>query len=56
MLFIDYRSHRGMAVSNRSRLGAVTSLESVFVIDLATNRVQCETQQRHQSPVSLIWT
>ncbi|RWS08284.1 follistatin-related protein 5-like protein, partial [Dinothrombium tinctorium] len=47
---------RGMAVSKATNLGAITSLESVFVLDLNSNRVQCETQQRHQQPETLVWT
>ncbi|RWS28509.1 follistatin-related protein 5-like protein, partial [Leptotrombidium deliense] len=47
---------RGMAVSKATNLGAITSLESVFVLDLNSNRVQCETQQRHEQPETLVWT
>ncbi|CAG2118914.1 unnamed protein product, partial [Medioppia subpectinata] len=49
-------SHRGMALAAKSRLLAVTATESVFLVDLNTNRIQCETTQRHQKPNTLIWS
>jgi len=49
-------SHRGMSMAHKSRMLAVTATESVFVVDLNTNRIQCETVQRHQKPSTLIWT
>lgn len=49
-------THRGMAVSQKDHLGAVTSLESVFVVDFNVNRVQCESPNRHQNPGTLLWT
>ncbi len=50
------RSHRGLALANKSRLLAVTAIESVYLVDLNTNRIQCETMQRHQKPNTLIWS
>jgi len=49
-------SHRGLALAKKSRLLAVTATESVFLVDLNTNRIQCETLQRHQKPNTLIWS
>jgi hypothetical protein len=49
-------SHRGLALANKSRLLAVTATESVYLVDLNTNRIQCETMQRHQKPNTLIWS
>lgn len=52
----ENRHLRGLAVSGKNRLGAVTSLESVYIFDLNSNQVECETQQKHQHPSSLLWT
>ncbi|XP_054165194.1 follistatin-related protein 5-like [Oppia nitens] len=49
-------SHRGMALANKSRLLAVTATESVYLVDLNTNRIQCETTQRHRKPTTMIWS
>ncbi|KAI1309336.1 Follistatin-related protein 5 [Halotydeus destructor] len=49
-------SHRSMGVSENERLAAVSSLESVFIVDLTANRVMCETQQRHRNPRAVLWT
>lgn len=53
---LTHRSHRGLGISRKERLGAVTSLESVFVVDLNANRVVCETSPRHQNPTTLYWS
>ncbi|XP_053205684.1 uncharacterized protein LOC128390035 [Panonychus citri] len=49
-------SHRSMAVSRISSIGAITSSESVFVVDLNSNMVQCETQEHRQEPSVILWT
>lgn len=45
-----------MAVSKLSKQAAVTSAESVYVIDLNSNLVQCETKERRGDSSVLLWT
>ncbi|XP_074604484.1 follistatin-related protein 5-like [Brevipalpus obovatus] len=47
---------RFMAVSRLSKQAAITSAESVYVIDLNSNMVQCEAQEHRKDPSVLVWT
>lgn len=50
------RTRRGVSVSGKSGLCGVTSLESVFVVDLKKKSVECEAPRKHQNPSTLFWS
>ncbi|XP_075676316.1 follistatin-related protein 5-like [Dermatophagoides pteronyssinus] len=48
--------YRGMALSEKNRILSITATESVFTVDLVTNRILCESNKHFQKPKTLIWT
>ncbi|KAF7487903.1 Follistatin-related protein 5 [Sarcoptes scabiei] len=48
--------HRGMALSRKNRILSITATESVFTVDLVSNRIICESNKRFKYPKTLLWT
>ena len=56
MFFCSKRYRRGMALSTKNRVLSITATESVFTVDLNTNRILCESSKHFEKPHTLVWT
>lgn len=45
-----------MALSTKNRVLSITATESVYTVDLNTNRILCESSKHFQKPKTMIWT
>ncbi|KAJ6217952.1 hypothetical protein RDWZM_009109 [Blomia tropicalis] len=48
--------HRGLALSTKNRVLSITATESVYTVDLNTNRILCESSKHFEKPRTLVWT